>query len=110
MELENMVIHKDSEVWTKGGVCLGNALHLYHRLEGINPDLQYYATYLETFSFQTGERHYLPTDFLRATDEGNGRLTFDVTHYQVEHHTWNRQPAFIAAGKARREELPERHS
>jgi hypothetical protein len=107
MESTSTVIHKNSEVWTKDGVNLGDALHLYHRLEEINPELQYYATYLETFSFQSGERHYIPTDYLQQADGGNGRLTVNLTHAQVEHNTWNRKPSFIASGKARREELEE---
>jgi hypothetical protein len=110
MDLTDTIITKETEVWTKDGKSLGNAMHLYHRQEEINPQLQFYATYLEIFSFETGERHYLPTDYLSPSEGENGRLAVSLTLAQVEHKTWNRKPSFIASGKAVREDLPVAHT
>lgn len=107
MEQTSTPITTEIEVWTKDGKPLGKAMHLYHRLENVNPQLQYYATYLETFSFATGERHYIPTDFIAESEGETGRVALTLTHDQVEHNTWNRKPTFIASGKARREDFPD---
>lgn len=110
MEQFGTAITRDTEVWTKDGLYLGNAVHLHHRQENVNPELQYYASYLETFSFETGERHYLPTDFIEMSAGDNGRLALSLTLAQVEHNTWNRKPTFVASGKARTEDVPASHA
>jgi len=106
METTNLAIKKYSEVWTNDGVLLGEAMHIYHRLENVNPALKFYAAYLETFSFELGEHYYIPLEFVGGYEEGNGRLTLTVSRKKVEDQTWNRMPTFVANGNARKEHLP----
>lgn len=51
MELE---IKKLDEVWTADSQKLGLAQYLFHRTKEIDPDLQYYASYLEVEDYQFG--------------------------------------------------------
>jgi hypothetical protein len=106
MEQLGTDITREVAVWTKDGLYLGNAIRLHHRQHEVNPELKYYAAYLETFSFETGERYYMPTDFIKMSAVENGRLTLTITLAQVEHNTWNREPAFVASGQAWTEEVP----
>lgn len=106
METSELTIKKHTAVWTADGDLLGEAMHIYHRLEGVNPALKYYAAYLETFSFELGEHYYIPLEFVDGYSGENGRFTLTLSRKKVEDHTWNRLPSFIANGKARKEELP----
>ncbi|MBK7177672.1 MAG: hypothetical protein IPH82_10890 [Chloroflexi bacterium] len=49
MENSTLTIKKHAEIWTKDGQRLGEATHVYHRLEGVNPAELHYAAYLEIF-------------------------------------------------------------
>ncbi len=106
MEATDITIKKHTAVWTHDNDLLGDALHIYHRLENVNPALKYYAAYLDVFSFELGEHYFIPLEFVEGFDAANGRLTLAVSRKKVEDHTWNRMPSFIANGKARKEDLP----
>jgi hypothetical protein len=106
MDTIPVAIKKHTAVWTDDHQCLGDAMHIYHRLDEVNRALKLYAAYLETFSFEMGEHYYIPTDFVADYDEGNGRLALTVSRKEVEEQTWHRMPSFVATGKARKEELP----
>ncbi len=43
MENSTLTIKKHTEIWTKDGQRLGEATHLYHRLEDVNPAELHYA-------------------------------------------------------------------
>ena len=106
MDSAIVTIKKHTAVWTEDDQHLGDAMYIFHRLEEVEPRLKYYAAYLELFSFELGERYYIPTDFIGGYDEENGRLLLDVSRKEVEELTWHRMPSFIAMGKARKEDLP----
>ena len=106
MENSTLTIKKHAEIWTKDGQRLGEATHVYHRLEDVNPAELHYAAYLEIFSFEIGEHYFIPTDFIAGYDAANGRLTLSSSRKTIEDRTWHRMPGFIAMGKARKEDLP----
>ncbi|NIT55781.1 MAG: hypothetical protein GWN00_05955, partial [Aliifodinibius sp.] len=70
-----LTISKLEEVWTADDKKLGVANAIYHRLEGINPELKYYASYLHVQNFDYGDDYYIPTDFIEGRDEETGRLS-----------------------------------
>ncbi|MCB8984658.1 MAG: hypothetical protein H6659_12590 [Ardenticatenaceae bacterium] len=106
METTDLTIKRHTAVWTQDQDLLGDAMHIYHRLDNINPALKYYAAYLDVFSFELGEHYYIPLEFVEGMDGANGRLILTITRKKVEDNTWNRMPGFIANGKARKEDLP----
>jgi hypothetical protein len=97
-------IKKLEEVWTADHQKLGQASHLYHRLENSDPALELYARYLEVCNLEIGDNYFVPMEFLRR-DEGNGRLITTVKLQEVLERTWTRQPDFIFSQAGRREEL-----
>lgn len=103
----NLTIKKHTPVWTADGYLLGQAIQVHYRLEDINPAQKYYPAYLELFSFEIGERYYVPLDFVERYDEVNGRLILAVSAKKVQTETWSRMPAFVAHGQTRKEDLPD---
>jgi hypothetical protein len=104
--IENsLTIKKHTPVWTSDGRLLGQTMHVHHRLDGINPAQKFYASYLEVFSFEIGDRQYVPLEFIEQYDEANGRIILSATQKKAEIETWSRMPAFIANGRARKEDL-----
>ena len=97
-------IKKLEEVWTADGQKLGLAVHLYHRLEGVDPKLELYEQYLEVENLEIGDNYFVPTEFLRRDGEG-GRLATTVKLRAVLERTWTRQPDFVFSRAGRREEL-----
>lgn len=93
------------EVWTEDDKKLGTAQALFHRLDEVNPELLYYASYLEVESFEYGATYFVPTDFIAPREAESGRVTLAVTLKEVMEHTWFVMPDFIAHSKARKEEL-----
>jgi hypothetical protein len=104
----NLKINKFDEIWTADRLRLGLAERIYHREEGVNPDLELYSSYLEIDNFDLGYNIYVPLDFIRDHEAKGIELT--VTFEDVQKNTWARTPNFIAHGEARMEELPETSS
>ena len=76
METTDLTIKRHTAVWTQDQDLLGDAMHIYHRLDNINPALKYYAAYLDVFSFELGEHYYIPLEFVEGMDGANGRQLF----------------------------------
>ena len=103
----NLKFNKLEEVWTADNIRLGLAEKVYHREEGVNPDLELYASYLEIENFDLGSNFYVPVDFISDHDEEIRGIKLTVTFADVQKNTWSRMPHFIAHGDARVEELPQ---
>ena len=103
----NLKINKLEEVWTADKVRLGLADRVFHRNEGVNPDLELYEAYLVIENFDLGSNFYVPVDFISDHDEETRGIKLTVTFAEVLKNTWSRMPHFIALGDARREELSE---
>ena len=99
-------LYKFDEIWTRDGYLLGEAHHLCHRTQDIDPVLLLYPTYLYVVSFDIGDDYYVPLDFVAGRDP-DGRVTLAVTMKQIQDRTWTRTPDFVARGQARHEALPE---
>jgi hypothetical protein len=104
----NLKINKLDEVWTADHIKLGLAERVFHREEGVNPELELYGSYLEIENFDLGTNTYVPLDFIHEHNTKGIELT--VTFEDVQKNTWSRMPHFIAHGEARTEELPELRS
>ncbi len=100
-----LTISKLEEVWTADDKKLGVANAIYHRLEGINPELKYYASYLHVQNFDYGDDYYIPTDFIEGRDEETGRLSLNRKFQEVLENTWTRMPEFVLQGNGRIEKL-----
>jgi hypothetical protein len=100
-------IKKLDEVWTVDEKKLGLAQKLFHRQDGVNPNLQLYASYLKVENFEYGESFYIPTDYISGRDPVSGHLRLSVTNDQVMNHTWFRMPDFVAHEQYDKELLPE---
>lgn len=102
----DFTINKLEEVWSADDKKLGVANALYHRLEGVNPDLGYYASYLHVQNFDYGDDYYIPTDFVKGRDGKTGLLMLQTTFQKVLENTWTRMPEFILHGSSQIEKLP----
>jgi len=100
-----MGIRKFDQVYTKDNRHLGVAHRLYHRLNDVRPEWEYYATYMLVESFKLGDDFYVPTDFVAGRNPQTGHIMLTVTENKVETNTWTRQPDFILRGEAGLEEL-----
>jgi hypothetical protein len=100
-----LTISKLEEVWTADEKKLGVANAIYHRLEGVNPELKYYASYLHVQNFDYGDDYYIPTDFIVGRDEETGRLSLNRKFQEVLENTWTRMPEFVLQGNGRIEKL-----
>lgn len=100
-------LKKLAKVKTADNVAIGRAQKLFHRLENIDPELQYYATYLEVKDYGFGATYYIPTDFVSDADPEGDLVTLDATFREVQNRTWFRKPTFVARGQARAEALPD---
>jgi hypothetical protein len=103
----DLSIKKLEEVWTADNQKLGLTEDVYHRLEGVDPDLGFYATYLKVQNFDYGDDFYIPTDFIEGRDSKSGYLLLKTKFITILENTWNRMPDFIAGGQARLEKLHE---
>ena len=103
-----MDIQKLDQVYTKDNQHLGAAHRLYHRINEVRPEWQYYATYLQVDSFALGDNFFVPTEFVAGRDSQTGHIMLTVTERKVENKTWTRRPDFISRGEARQEELAGR--
>lgn len=101
----DFTISKLEEVWTADDKKLGVANAVYHRLEGVNPELKYYASYLHVQNFDYGDDYYIPTDFIDGRDQESGKLSLTKTFQQILENTWTRMPEFILHGNGRIEKL-----
>lgn len=101
----DFTVNELEEIWTADDKKLGVANAVYHRLEGVNPELGYYATYLHVQNFDYGDDYYIPTDFLKGRDEKTGLLVVQKTFQQILENTWTRMPEFILHGNGRIEKL-----
>lgn len=101
-------LRQGDEIWTADGHKLGRADQLLHRLEGIDPELKLYASYLIVENFDLGDEYYVPTDFISGRDGDSGRLKLSVKHKRVLSETWTRMPDFVARNRYRKENLPGR--
>jgi hypothetical protein len=103
----DLVVKKLDEVWTEDDKKLGLAQELLHRLEAVNPDLLYYASYLEVESYEYGMTYFVPTDFIAVREPESGRVTLTATLKDVMDNTWFVIPDFIVRSEARKETLAE---
>lgn len=101
-------IKKFDEVWTEDDKKLGLAQEMFHRLDEVNPELLYYASYLEVESFEYGATYFVPTDFIAPREPESERVTLTVTLKDVMEQTWFAMPDFIAHSNARKEGLVEK--
>ena len=101
----DFTISKLEEVWTADDKKLGVANAVYHRLEGVNPELKYYASYLHVQNFDLGDDYYIPTDFIKGRDPETGLLVLKTTFHKILENTWTRMPEFILHGNGRIEKL-----
>jgi hypothetical protein len=101
----DFVINKLEEIWTADDKKLGEANAIYHRLEGVNPELRYYAHYLHVQNFDYGDDYYIPTDFIKGRDEKTGSVVLEKTFQEVLTNTWTRMPEFILHGNGQIEKL-----
>ncbi|GAB4153277.1 MAG: hypothetical protein Fur0021_18860 [Candidatus Promineifilaceae bacterium] len=102
-----MIINKNDIVITQDGVELGTAHVLYHRDPAtVNPELLWYASYLEVENLNYGDNYFVPTEYIVGHDAGTKRLILSVKFNEVLELTWTRRPDFIAHGQATVEELP----
>lgn len=102
-----VVIGKLDEIWTVDDKKLGLAQHLYIREEGIDPDLQYYESYIEVENYDIGEVFYVPLDFVDRRSDADKRVYLNVAFSVALEQTWTRMPHFVALGEGRKEELAE---
>ena len=107
MLIMELVIGKLDEVWTTDEQKLGLAQHLYFREEGIDPDLQFYESYIEVENYDWGSVFYVPTDFVSGRSDQDHRIRLSVTFSEALEQTWTRMPHFVAHGEGRKEDLPE---
>jgi hypothetical protein len=103
----NVKINHLEEVWTADGRRLGLAKFLHHRLDSVDPELEYYAAYLEVENLEYGTEYYVPTDFIAGRATPGGRLELTTTLKQVMDNTWSRRPEFVLHGASRSERLPK---
>ena len=101
----DFAINKLEEVWTADDKKLGVANAIYHRTEGVNPELRYYADYLHVQNFEFGDDYYIPTDFIAGRDDMTGHLKLQDTFQKVLNNTWTRMPEFILHGNGHIEKL-----
>jgi hypothetical protein len=101
----DFTVNKLEEVWTVDEKKLGVANAVYHRSEGANPELKYYASYLHIQNFDYGDDYYIPTEFIKGRDDKTGLLVVDKTFNEVLKNTWTRMPEFILHGNGRIEKL-----
>jgi len=101
----DFTINKLEEVWTADDKKLGVANAIYHRLEGVNPELKYYASYLHVQNFDYGDDYYIPTDFIDGRDQKTGKLSLRKTFHEVLENTWTRMPEFVLQGNGLIEKL-----
>ncbi len=101
-----ITLTKSDEVWTQDDYRLGHPNRLFHRTDGIDPDLELYADYVHVMSFDLGDDFYIPTDFIDGRNPENGRITLTVPMETVLKNTWNRIPDFVVHKEAQAEELP----
>jgi hypothetical protein len=93
-------------VWTKDGHHLGEAHRLYHRTHDINPEWEFYKTYLQVVSFEKGESYYIPTEFIADYAQEDEEIYLTVTMKELMDRTWFRTPDFIALSDDEIEVLP----
>jgi hypothetical protein len=101
----DFTISKLEEIWTADDKKLGMANAIYHRTEGVDPELKYYASYLHVQNFDYGDDYYIPTDFIHGRDQKTGRLVLVNKFKEVLENTWTRMPEFILHGDGRIEKL-----
>ncbi len=101
----DFTINELEDVWTADDKKLGVANAVYHRLEGVDPELQYYASYLYVQNFDYGDDYYIPTDFIKGREGNTGALFLKTTFKEVLENTWTRMPEFILHGYGRIEKL-----
>lgn len=93
------------KVWTADGLMLGLTQRLFHRATGVDPELQYYASYVEVENYELGSTYFVPLDFFEGRDPESGDLNLSVTFQVVLERTWARLPTFIARGEGTPEPL-----
>ena len=86
---------------------MGQAIRLHHRTHDINPEMNLYASYLETFSIQLGGSNFIPTDFIEEVDPVENKIWLSVDFTVFKRETWDRTPTFIAHRTNKIEELSQ---
>ena len=98
---------KLDKVWTSDDKLLGLGQRLFHREEGVDPDLLLYKSYLEVENYELGATYFVPTDFIDEPNNEDGDLRLSTSFREVLERTWARMPAFIARGEGLEEALPD---
>jgi hypothetical protein len=98
---------KLAKVWTYDSELLGLAQRLFHRNEGVEPDLLLFKSYLEVENYQLGATYFVPTDFIDHGRVEDGGLWLVSSFREVLERTWARMPVFVARGDGIEESLPE---
>jgi len=97
-------MHKNMPVYTEDDVLLGELLRIIHRLENIDPDLALYESYLVIWDVHSGQRVYVPINFVDTEQPDKVTLFIDLDEIQEDY--WGRIPPFVAGRRYRAEELP----
>ncbi len=105
--LRSSGLKRFTEVYTADGERLGVSLRFIHRpIEDVNVEQKLYRSYLVVQSLQHGGPVFVPTLFVEIYDPTAGRVTLSADLEMVQNEIWNREPDFMAHGRAVAEELP----
>jgi hypothetical protein len=98
-------IKKGVGVHTKDGTRLGRTVRMYHRLEGVDPDVKLYENYVLVRDWDLGDEYFIPTRFIDTIDEESGEIHLAVKLSTVNQEQWTRAPQFIYTDEGQEIEL-----
>ncbi len=105
--LRDKQVKKYTVVFSADEHELGQALRLHHRTEDIDPNLKYYASYLEIFGVDYSTHLFVPTDFIDDYEADNETIRLSVKFKAVQNESWDRVPDFVVANKDSIEKLAQ---
>jgi hypothetical protein len=97
-------MHKNIPVYTDDDVLLGEVIRILHRTGEIDPELALYESYMNIWDVHSGQRVFVPTDFIDSEQPDRVNLWIDLA--EVKHEFWGRIPPFVAGRRFTVEELP----
>jgi hypothetical protein len=97
-------MHKNISVYTEDDVLLGEVIRILHRVGEVDPDLALYESYMNIWDITSGQRVYIPTDYI--DEEQPDRIDLWIDLAEVKHEFWGRIPPFVAGRRYKVEELP----
>ena len=97
---ETVTIKKGAAVFTSDGTRLGQTVRLFHRLEGVDPEVKLFADYVQVRDWHLGDEFFVPTDFIDRVDPTSGDISLVVKLSRVDSEQWTRAPQFIYTSQA----------